>query len=187
MPKAMVTRDQVIDRLMLAFRRHGYAGASLAELSKATGLGKSSLYHYFPDGKDDMTRSVLERLGQQLDEAIFTPLRSEGPARRRIEGMLAAVDAYYRGGREACLLGNLVIGETKDRFHVELAQLFGEWIDALTTALLDAGLPRATAKARAVDAVIRMEGALILAGALKDVTPFTRTLAQLSKDLLSPA
>ena len=187
MPKAILTRDQVIDRLMTAFRRHGYAGASLAELSKATGLGKSSLYHYFPDGKDDMTRAVLDRLGRQLDEAIFTPLRGEGPARRRVEGMLAAVDAFYRGGREACLMGNLVIGETKERFHGELARLFGEWIDALAVALRDAGLPRATARARAADAVIRIEGALVLAGALNDVTPFTRTLAQLSKELLTAA
>lgn len=187
MPPATLTRDQVIDKLMVAFRRHGYEAASLAELSKATGLGKSSLYHYFPDGKDAMTRAVLGRLAAQLDESLFTPLRTPGPARRRIDAMIAALDAFYRGGREACLLGGLSTGDTRDRFHKELAAIFEEWIDALATALRDGGLPKGVARARAADAVIRIEGALILAGAMGELAPFARTLDQLSRELLTPA
>ena len=187
MPPAMLTRDQVIDRLMLAFRKHGYAGASLAELSKATGLGKSSLYHHFPDGKDGMTRAVLGRLGGLLEESLFAPLRGPGAPRQRVDNMLAALDAFYRGGREACLLGGMAGSETRDRFHEELGAIFGAWIDALAAALRDAGLPKGVARARAADAVIRIEGALILAGAMGEVSPFTRTLEQLGKELLAPA
>ena len=71
MPAALMSREEVVERLMRVVRRHGYDGASLAELSKATGLGKSSLYHYFPDGKDDMVRAVLEHLESQLRETVF--------------------------------------------------------------------------------------------------------------------
>ena len=187
MPPATLTREQVIDKLMMALRKHGYDGASLAELSKATGLGKSSLYHYFPKGKDEMTRAVLDQLAAQLDAALFTPLRAKGPARRRIEGMIATVDQFYRGGREACLLGSLVVGETKDRFHGKLSAIFEEWVDAIAQALRDGGLPKGVARSRAADAVIRIEGALILAGAMGETAPFRRTLDQLAKELLAPA
>ena len=61
MPAAQASRDEVVDRLLTAFRRKGYDGASLADLSAATGLGRSSLYHYFPGGKEEMARAVLDR------------------------------------------------------------------------------------------------------------------------------
>ena len=171
---------------MQVVRRHGYDGASLAELSKATGLGKSSLYHYFPDGKDDMVRAVLEHLGSQLQASIFGPLREAGPPRRRVERMVKTVDGYYRGGREACVLGNLVLGTSRTRFGAKLRAIFDEWIDALAVALRDAGLSRSVARARAEDAVIRIEGALVLAGGMDDVSLFGRALKQLPAELLAP-
>ncbi|TGQ06111.1 helix-turn-helix domain-containing protein, partial [Mesorhizobium sp. M00.F.Ca.ET.217.01.1.1] len=39
------------------FREHGYEGASLALIGAATGLGKGSLYHFFPGGKEEMARA----------------------------------------------------------------------------------------------------------------------------------
>lgn len=187
MPAALMSREEVVERLMRVVRRHGYDGASLAELSKATGLGKSSLYHYFPQGKDDMVRAVLEHLETQLRETVFEPLRRPGPARRRIEEMVDTVDAFYRGGREACVLGNLVLGTSRSRFRAKLQAIFDEWIEALSGALTDAGLSKAVARARAEDAVMRVEGALILAGAMNDASLFGRALKQLPAELLAPA
>jgi AcrR family transcriptional regulator len=186
MPPALLTRQEVVERLMQVVRRFGYDGASLAELSKATGLGKSSLYHYFPRGKDDMVRAVLEQLEQQLRALVFEPLRQPGPARERIEEMVRTLDDYYRGGREACILGNLVLGTSRTRFRSRLRAIFDQWIDALAAALLDGGLPRPVARARAEDAVMRIEGALVLAGAMNDISLFGRALRQLPAELLAP-
>ena len=186
MPPALLSRQEVIAKLMLVVRRAGYDGASLAELSKATGLGKSSLYHYFPDGKDDMVRAVLDHLESQLRESVFTPLRAPGSPRRRVEQMVKTIDDYYRGGRDACVLGNLVLGTSRTRFRRQLQSIFDEWIDALAGALADGGMTRALARSRAEDAVIRIEGALVLAGAMGDVSLFGRALKQLSADLLAP-
>ncbi len=171
---------------MVVVRRSGYDGASLAELSRATGLGKSSLYHHFPDGKDDMIRAVLEHLVVDLRERVFTPLRAPGPARRRVERMVRTLDDYYRGGREACVLGNLVLGTSRTRFRRQLKLIFDEWMTAIADTLLEANLPRAVARARAEDAIVRIEGGLVLAGAMDDASIFTRTLKQLPPELLAP-
>lgn len=171
---------------MRVVRRCGYDGASLAELSKATGLGKSSLYHYFPAGKDDMVRAVLDDVARQLRNTVFEPLREPGPARARVDAMVRTLDAYYRGGREACVLGNLVLGTSRTRFRSQLSALFDEWISALAAALTDGGLSRPVARARAEDAVMRIEGALILARAMDDVALFGRALRQLPAELLAP-
>ena len=187
MPAALLSRDEVVERLMQVVRRHGYDGASLAELSKATGLGKSSLYHYFPEGKDDMVRAVLDHLEQQLRAMVFEPLREPGPARRRVEEMVKTLDTYYCGGSEACVLGNLVLGTSRTRFRVKLRAIFDEWIEAIAVALVDGGLPRSVARHRAEDAVIQIEGALILAGGMNDTGFFARALKRLPTALLAPA
>ena len=187
MPPALLSRDEAIDRLMLAIRRHGYDGASLAELSKATGLGKSSLYHHFPDGKDDMVRAVLGRLEEQLTATIFEPLAGAGTPRRRLEAMAETLDAFYRGGREACVLANLALGSTRKRFRKPLRRIFEAWIAAIAGLLTEAGLPETLARARAEDAVLRLEGALVLAAAFEDPTVFGRTLRQLPAELLAPS
>jgi len=185
MPAALMPREEVVERLMQVVRRHGYDGASLAELSKATGLGRSSLYHYFPDGKDDMVRAVLEQLEQGLRALIFEPLRGPEPPRRRLEQMIKAVNTYYRGGRDACVLGNLVLGSSRTRFQARLRSIFDQWTDAVAAALIDAGMSRADAQALAEDAVVRMEGALIVAGGTEDPAVFTRTLKRIGADILA--
>lgn len=187
MPPALLPREAVVDRLMLVLRRQGYAGASVADLCEATGLGKSSLYHYFPDGKDDMARAVLARLAVQLRTALFIPLRTPGLPRQRINAMITTLDAFYRGGREACLLGSLAVGDSCRRFRPELTAVFAEWTDAIAAALRDHGVAPARARIRATDAVIRIEGALVLAAALGDIAPFTRTLRDLRHTLLAKA
>jgi AcrR family transcriptional regulator len=186
MPAALLSRDEVVERLMRVVRRRGYDGASLAELSKATGLGRSSLYHHFPDGKDDMVRAVLSQLEHELRESVFDPLRQPGPARQRVDNMVKTLDTYYRGGREACVLGNLVLGTSRTRFRTELRAIFDEWIDALAAALADGGHSKAAARRRAEDAVMRIEGALILAGGMDDVSLFGRMLKQLPGELVPP-
>jgi hypothetical protein len=79
----------------------------------------------------------------------------------------------------------MVVGAGRQIFQRELRKSFGAWIDALAKVLTDARLPARQARERAEDAVIRIEGALILAGGLGDPAPFRRLLKRLPQDLLS--
>src|SRR5690606_10181745 len=146
MPHAAQSRDEVVTRVMEVVRRQGYCGASLAELSKATGLGKSSLYHYFPDGKEDMVGAVLAYLEATLEETVFAPLREPGAPVARLRRMNQALAAFYREGREACLLASLGVGDESKPFHPLVRQIFRAWIDAIASALRDGGLSRSAAR-----------------------------------------
>ncbi|HKX35432.1 MAG TPA: TetR/AcrR family transcriptional regulator, partial [Rhizorhapis sp.] len=52
MAKTVKERSDIIPVLGEVFREHGFEGASLAIISARTGLGKGSLYHFFPGGKE---------------------------------------------------------------------------------------------------------------------------------------
>lgn len=186
MPARLLTKDEVLTRLMQTFREKGYDGASLAELSAATGLGKSSLYHHFPGGKADMAAQVLDHLEAVLESALFAPLRSGSSPQQKVSAMLDAISTFYEEGRLACLLERLSSSVDRRSFRRPLARAFAKWIDAVEALALEAGLPSAQARSRAEDLVVRVEGALVVAAGTGDAKVFTRTIAALRRSLLAP-
>src|SRR5262249_54431585 len=103
MPAPILPKDEVLERLLNKFRERGYEGASLAGLSAATGVMKSSLYHHFPGGKVDMAEQVLAYLEARLVADVYSPLGSSQSPAKKLGAMLDAIDAFYEGGRKACL------------------------------------------------------------------------------------
>ena len=186
MPAPLIPRDEVVDRLSEVFQRLGYDGASLAELSRGTGLGKSSLYHYFPNGKEEMALSVLRRVHAWIEENAIAPLHGQGSPKERLERMLRALDSHYAGGKNACVLGNLVVGGARHLYQRQLRSTFSAWVEGLERLGLEAGLSRRTARERAEDVVLQIEGALILCGGLDDPTSFRRVLRKIPKEFLAP-
>ena len=63
MPPRIVSEDQLLDSLVGVFGDRGYDAASLSDIASATGLQKSSLYHRFPGGKQQMATEVADRIG----------------------------------------------------------------------------------------------------------------------------
>jgi AcrR family transcriptional regulator len=185
MPAAIRPLEEVLDLLLDSFRTDGYDGTSLARISEVTGLGKSSLYHYFPGGKAEMAAKVLRRLEQQLEQALFLPMRTDETPKKKLEAMLAAVDAFYEGGRKACLLERMCASGDRKRFRRPLQHAFVSWIGALESLGVEAGVPREAAKLRAQDALASIEGALVVAAAIDDTGPFRRALDQIRTSLLA--
>jgi|JI10StandDraft_1071094.scaffolds.fasta_scaffold25211_7 TetR/AcrR family transcriptional repressor of lmrAB and yxaGH operons len=186
MPAAIITKDEVLSRLLEVFRRDGYDGASLAEISRATGLGKSSLYNHFPGGKEQMALEVLAALGASLERDLFAPLAAAGPREKRLDAMLEAIDAFYDGGNKACLLERLAASVDRRPFSRPLAAAFTRWMGAIEALAIEAGVKGAVAARRAEDAVVRIEGALVVSAAMGETGPFERALADIRATLLEP-
>jgi AcrR family transcriptional regulator len=186
MPAPLIPHDEVIDRLLAVFQRLGYDGASLAELSQGTGLGKSSLYHYFPKGKEEMALAVLRRVDDWIEDNVIATLRSQGSPKERLERMLHALDSFYAGGKNACVLGNLMVGGARRLYQRQLRSAFSAWVEGLERLAVEAGLSRRTARERAEDVVLQIEGALVLSCGLDDPTPFRRVLRKIPREFLAP-
>src|SRR5262245_19649172 len=179
-----MSKDEVLERLLATFRSDGYDGASLAELSERTGLGKSSLYHHFPGGKAEMATAVLGHLEGVLGDAFSTALDAP-TAEAKLARLLDAVDAFYGGGKRACLLERLAANVDRTRFKKKLARAFDAFVCAFLEIARAAGLRESVARARAESAVVRIEGALVLAAATGDTGVFARALADIKATFLA--
>jgi hypothetical protein len=99
--------------------------------------------------------------------------------------MLDAIDAFYAGGRKACLLERLCASIDRTRFRRPLRRAFAAWMEAVEAICLEAGLPTAVARARAEDFVVRIEGALIVSTGTDDYGVFARTIKDLRASVLA--
>ena len=183
MPRSKISREEAVERIAEEFRRHGYAGTSLSRIAEATGLGRASLYHHFPGGKDEMVRQVFRKVGEEVGE-ILALLEEPGDPRDRITASMKAVERFYAGGAKNCLLGAMVLSGGSELFADELAAAFAAWIDALSATIRDAGVPARIARRRAEDAVMRLQGALVVTRGMKDTGVFRRLLSELPGQLL---
>jgi AcrR family transcriptional regulator len=185
MATAQASKDEIIDRLFTVFRDRGFEGASIADLSRATGLGKSSLYHHFPEGKEQMAAAVLERATAVIDREILNAAQSAGTLKARIRKIMAALDRMYLGGRTPCVLGQLATSNIGSVARHGLLLAFSHWIDAVEALARESGMSPARARHFAEDWVARLQGALILQAANGDLGPYKRAMAalpELAKD-----
>jgi TetR/AcrR family transcriptional regulator, lmrAB and yxaGH operons repressor len=185
MVKTVAERSDVIPVLTEIFREHGYEGASLSVIAERTGLGKGSLYHFFPGGKAEMAQAVLAEIDGWFEAKIYRPLRETEAAGDAIRIMCLAVTDYFNSGRRVCLIGAFALDNVRDRFAAQIKDYFAAWIDALSSALQKLGHSADVAMELAEEAVLAIQGALVLARALDDPLLFERAVSRIGKQLTS--
>jgi len=96
--------DKALDAALKVFWERGYEGASLADLTKAMGINKPSLYGTFGD-KAELFRKVVDRyLSRQ--NLLWEQVLREPSARTTVERILNAVADSLTSGQNphGCLL-----------------------------------------------------------------------------------
>ena len=181
----MGERSDAVPLLAEVFRTYGFEGASLARITEGTGLGKGSIYNFFPGGKEEMADAVLADIDRWFREQVFQPLRNAADARQGVADMFTAVGRYFLSGRKVCLVGVFALGHERDRFAVKVQAYFAEWVQALAAALQRAGRDADSALALAEDVVGGIQGALVLARAADEPELFMRALQRMQQRLLS--
>ncbi|MBW4515792.1 MAG: TetR/AcrR family transcriptional regulator [Timaviella obliquedivisa GSE-PSE-MK23-08B] len=169
--------------LLDLFRQFGYDGVTVSKISQATGLGKASLYHHFPGGKDEMVETVLMSLEKGLEQIVLEVVQSEGNALTRLQHMCDRLSKVYNQGQKPCVLAALMLGSAKEVFQERVQTLLQLWINAIASILVEAGMNDAIARERGEDGVIAIQGALILSQGLNDPTSFQRVMRQLPQTL----
>ena len=114
--------DRALDRALTVFWRKGFEGATLADLTRAMGVSRPSLYAAF-GGKEALFRKALDRYAEgpaaYVREALNEPT-ARAVAERLLGGAVDLV-AHPKNPR-GCLMvqGALACGETAESVRREL-------------------------------------------------------------------
>lgn len=175
-------REAVVKQLADLFESLGYTGAGMSQISRATGLGRGSLYHLFPDGKAQMMHEVLAAIEAEFHNAVIAPLQGDSPV-AGIAGMFTGLLKFYRDGERRSIWGDLTTDPGGAAFHDQIRDHFVNWRGALTKALLSAGAGRGSAASMSERTISGVEGALTLAAGLDDTGALARSLRTMSIEI----
>lgn len=182
MRPSKISGKRLFEDLTEVFRRKGYDGATYEDLMSATGLVKASLYHRFPQGKDDMVNSVLSSVDDQFVRYVLQPAHQEGNPKERARQIARRLREFYNSGKSWCLLDTLTLNESpKVREHARKSMAY--WVESFAHLGRDAGLAPGLARKRAEDAIAGIEGGLVVSRVSGNQRPFLRTLSALPKQL----
>ena len=167
-------RDAVLDATAALVAEHGLAGVVMSRVAERAGIGRATLYKYFPD-LDAVLRAWHERqVGRHLEQLVGAVDSAGSDPRARVEAALhayassagahdgspSAVSLHGRGHVERALehLRDYVGGLLSDgvrtgcvRGDVPAGELAGYVLAALSAAV---GLPDAAARERLVEVVL---------------------------------
>ncbi len=93
MPKVVdipARRRDILAAAASTFARHGYRGTSLERVAAALGVGKSSLYHYFPT-KEALFATLADETLRREAELFDALTAAETPPDERLRRLLDAI------------------------------------------------------------------------------------------------
>lgn len=175
-PAGKSSREIIIGQAYQVFRQQGYYHTTMADIGQACGLLKGSIYHHFAS-KEELMEQVLEMAYGLFKQEVFQlAADADVPARKRLERVLAALDAFYFEELGGCVMA-LTGLETANRipaFTRIIRQFFTEWIESFTALFAGSYDPE---KARQLGqyTVQEIEGAIMLACIFGDKQYFTAT------------
>ncbi len=183
---AKVTDADLADRAGDTFRAYGYEGTSLNRLADAMGLEKASLYYRFPGGKDAILMAAVKRTGEWFEANVLAPLRQPGSLAGRVEALSSRLREFYGDGTKPCVLDTLSLRGGTPELQAALQGALAGWLQAFTAVAVEAGIPPEEAKRRAEQAVIAIEGSLVLARVTGTSDLFLGAVEQLRSRLIDP-
>jgi AcrR family transcriptional regulator len=172
---AAATRDRIVQHSAELFRHQGYAGTGVKQIVAEASAPFGSLYHFFPGGKEQLGEEVIRWSGAvygQLIDAFFIPGADPVSATRELFSG-AAQTLRETDYADACPIATvaLEVSSTSEPLRKACAEVFDSWIDGATARLVESGLPRKRSRALAISMLASLEGAFVLARALRSTEP----------------
>lgn len=89
MSKAQETRANIIRQAAELFNQQGYAGSSISDIMKATGLKKGGIYNHFKS-KDELALAAFNYAYNQVSQRIWSVIKTKRHAIERLQAMVSS-------------------------------------------------------------------------------------------------
>jgi AcrR family transcriptional regulator len=169
------TRDRIIDASAELFRRQGYSATGVKQIVTAAQAPFGSVYHFFPGGKEQLGAEAIRRSGElylQLIPAVFDHAPDVFTGTRDFFAGAAAhlVETDYA---DACPIATIAleVSSTSEPLREACAEVFESWIAAGAERYQAAGIAPAQARELTIAVLTALEGAFVLARALRSTQP----------------
>ena len=165
MPRPNRSRAALINTAALLFRRQGYAATGVNQILETADVKAGSLYHHFPNGKQELAAAVVESAGGDIERLLRRFLDSDSPVADIVDGWIDLLTVQLASdGRDGCPIEPLATESVNASAQVRdaSARAFAGWSAAIAERLRADGWSASDAEQTALAIIALIEGALIL-------------------------
>ena len=159
--------------------RRGLQATSFSEVLELTGAPRGSLYHHFPDGKDQLVVAALDlvasEMGQVLDAKEGAPAEEIADLFLRVWRNILVRSRFKAG----CAVVAVTVAADSRELQEHIAAIFRAWRGRLAELLVKGGLTVREAGPFAAILIAASEGAVILSRGEQSMEPFDLVAGQL--------
>lgn len=183
----MDTKARIIAIATTLFQQKGYIGVGLNEILKACGISKGSLYHHFPNGKEELLIACLQALNEAITEdieEIFDQYpNTQAAAIAMIEKLIGNLET--EGTITGYTFSSIVseMASLSDSVRTACAELYQRIQDIYFKKLVSDGFAENTANSMALMMTASVEGAMMLCLTQKGTEPL-RVISQALPNML---
>lgn len=172
-------RERMVASAVDLLARRGLQSTSFSEVLERSGAPRGSIYHHFPDGKDQMIGAALDAAGGRAIELL--DLKAGAPAEEIATWFLHIWrEVLIRGRFEAgCAVLAVAVAADSPELLDQTARVFRTWRRRIGELLEQGGLRADDAQRFAAVLVASSEGAVVLARAEQSLEPFDLVADQL--------
>jgi TetR/AcrR family transcriptional repressor of lmrAB and yxaGH operons len=177
------TRDRMIAGAARLLAQRGLQETSFTEVLELTGAPRGSIYHHFPEGKDQLVASAIDLAGSH---AMALMERSAGDSAEDITAHFLGMwrEVLVRSNFTAgCSVLAVTIATDSPDLLEHAATVFRTWRARLAELLADGGLGERDAARFSAILIAATEGAVVLSRAEQSMDPFELVADQLASQL----
>lgn len=179
--QAGTSRERIVETTARLLRVQGYHATGLNQIIEESHSPKGSLYHYFPQGKEELDTEAVDLAGHALLERLSRLLETEPELALDYMARYAIKELEDSDYQDGCPLATVsletsysspVIRERCSEIFKRVAAIIEEWIKGQ-------GLPEDVASTVAFTVLAAYEGALIFSKVHRSPDPLLRVVPQI--------
>jgi TetR/AcrR family transcriptional repressor of lmrAB and yxaGH operons len=177
------TRSKMVAGAARLLAQRGLQETSFSEVLELTGAPRGSIYHHFPDGKDQLVAAAVDLAGAHAIALIDgSGATSALQITTHFLGMWreVLVRSDYSAG---CSVLAVTIATDSPDLLAHAASVFRTWCRRLAELLIGGGLERSDAERFAAMLIASTEGAVVLSRAEQSMEPFELVAEQLVRQV----
>jgi len=172
-------RRKMIESAVTLLAMRGLQGTALSDVLERSGAPRGSIYHHFPEGKDELVDAAIELSGQRALRVLDAV---EGASPGEITAYFLDLwrEVLVRSKlRAGCAVLAVTVATDSPDLLDHAAAIFRAWQGRLAELYVGAGIEPGTASSLATTLIAASEGAVVLSRAQRSLEPFEQVAARL--------
>ncbi|TGM10178.1 TetR/AcrR family transcriptional regulator [Leptospira barantonii] len=177
------SRERLIRTTGRLLQEKGYHGTGLKDILKLSETPSGSLYHHFPDGKEELTAAAIQNAGERLEKQIQAAVENHPHLYGALQEFTnhLAQELIASGFQKGCPIATVVleVAADNDRIQKVCSITYLKWQNLLSTLLQKSGMEESKVEPVSILLLAAVEGALVLCRAHRSIEPLEAVRTQL--------